>query len=99
MNVATAPVCSEVIRRFERGRPLAPMTTFRIGGPSTIFLSCRSIQDVQQAVWFCRQEGMQRWIKECAYLLAFKGPLDIRMIVIKGEIIIGANFFHNNAGS
>jgi UDP-N-acetylmuramate dehydrogenase len=42
--------------------PLAPLTTFRIGGPARFFLEAASIPDVEEAVTFARQNNLPLFV-------------------------------------
>ncbi len=42
--------------------PLAPMTTFRVGGPARYFVQARTVDEVSQAVAFARQHGLPLFV-------------------------------------
>jgi UDP-N-acetylmuramate dehydrogenase len=42
--------------------PLAPLTTFRIGGPARFFVEAKSIAEVEESVRFARTEGLPLFI-------------------------------------
>src|SRR6516164_3867658 len=47
---------------IEENVPLAPLTTFRIGGPARFFVEARSLADVEQAVAFARKENLPLFV-------------------------------------
>ena len=42
--------------------PLAPLTTFRLGGPALFFVEAKSVEEVQQAVAFARSKNLPLFI-------------------------------------
>ena len=42
--------------------PLAPLTTFRLGGPARFFVEAKSVEEVQQAVAFARSKNLPLFI-------------------------------------
>ena len=42
--------------------PLAPLTTFRIGGPARFFVEAKSIADVEASVHFARTQHLPLFI-------------------------------------
>jgi UDP-N-acetylmuramate dehydrogenase len=42
--------------------PLAPLTTFRIGGPARFFIEAKSIAEVEESVRYARTEGLPLFI-------------------------------------
>jgi UDP-N-acetylmuramate dehydrogenase len=42
--------------------PLAPLTTFRLGGPALFFVEAKSVEEVQQAVAFARSKNLALFI-------------------------------------
>ena len=42
--------------------PLAPLTTFRIGGPARLFIEAKSIADVEESVRFARTRDLPLFI-------------------------------------
>ena len=42
--------------------PLAPLTTFRIGGPARFFVEAKSLSDVQEAVEFAQSKDLQFFV-------------------------------------
>ena len=42
--------------------PLAPLTTFRLGGPARFFVEAKSVEQVQQAVAFARSKNLPLFI-------------------------------------
>jgi UDP-N-acetylmuramate dehydrogenase len=42
--------------------PLAPLTTFRLGGPARFFLEAKSVREVQEAVAFARSKNLPLFI-------------------------------------
>ncbi len=49
-------------RRLKRGEPLAPYTTFRIGGPADLFYDATSADDLANAVLAARTAGVPYFI-------------------------------------
>jgi UDP-N-acetylmuramate dehydrogenase len=47
---------------LEENVPLAPLTTFRLGGPARFFMEARSIGDVQEAVALARSKNLPLFI-------------------------------------
>lgn len=47
---------------LEENVPLAPLTTFRLGGPARFFVEARSIGDVQEAVALARSKNLPLFI-------------------------------------
>jgi len=47
---------------LEENVPLAPLTTFRIGGPARFFVEARSLADVQEAIAFRRDQGLPLFV-------------------------------------
>jgi UDP-N-acetylmuramate dehydrogenase len=43
---------------LEENVPLAPLTTFRLGGPARFFVEAKTVSDVQEAVAFGRSRGL-----------------------------------------
>ncbi len=70
--------------RIERGVSLAPMTTFRIGGPADFLFRARTPDELAEAVTVAREEGLP-------YVLLGKGAnilvgdRGVRGLVIKSE--------------
>ncbi len=61
-NRTHQPLRTRLTREFEPGRvlegvPLAPFTTFRIGGPADLFFEARSADDLAGAVLLAREAG------------------------------------------
>ena len=48
--------------RLEENIPLAPLTTFRVGGPARFFVEAKSVGDVQEAVAFARSQDVPLFI-------------------------------------
>ena len=46
------------LARLKRGEPLAPYTTFRIGGPADLFYDATSADDLANAVIAARETGI-----------------------------------------
>lgn len=44
--------------RIEENIPLAPLTTFRIGGPARFFVEAKSTEDVRESVTWARQRNL-----------------------------------------
>ena len=42
--------------------PLAPLTTFRVGGPARFFVEAKSIADVEESVRFARRRDLPLFI-------------------------------------
>jgi UDP-N-acetylmuramate dehydrogenase len=42
----------------ERGAPLAPLTTYRVGGPADLTISPRTVEELQRTVRACREAGV-----------------------------------------
>jgi UDP-N-acetylmuramate dehydrogenase len=47
---------------LEENIPLAPLTTFRVGGPARFFVEAKSIGEVQEAVAFARSKDLQLFV-------------------------------------
>ena len=53
---------SESQMLLEENVPLAPLTTFRLGGPARLFVDAKSIEEVQEAVAFARSKDLPLFI-------------------------------------
>jgi UDP-N-acetylmuramate dehydrogenase len=67
MNVALGRAAAELIRRLgshrvERDVPLAPFTTFRIGGPADLLYHARTPEELASAVNAARETGMPHFL-------------------------------------
>lgn len=71
--------------RGERGEPLAPHTSFRIGGPADVFLSVRTSADLLDAVTSAQEMGLPIFLLGGGtnLLVADKG---IRAVVIENKV-------------
>lgn len=72
-------------RRVRRYVPLAPLTTFGIGGPADLFYSARSAEELQRAVAAARDLGIPSFVlgRGANILVADKG---FRGVVVKCDI-------------
>jgi UDP-N-acetylmuramate dehydrogenase len=57
--IATATVSAELLRRIEHQRPLAPLTTFKIGGPAEHYLRARTRDEAIEAATLAACEGWE----------------------------------------
>lgn len=48
--------------RVERDVPLAPLTTFRIGGPADLFFRARTADELVRAVQFAKAQGLPHFV-------------------------------------
>ena len=71
--------------RLERDVPLAPMTTFRIGGPADLLFRARTPDDLAEAVTAAREEGVPFLLlgKGANILVGDRG---VRGLVIRSEV-------------
>ncbi len=72
-------------RRVERDAPLAPLTTFRIGGPADLLYRARSAEDLRFAVTTAREMGVPRFVLGRGANVLF-GDRGFRGVVIRCEI-------------
>ena len=71
--------------RVRRGVPLAPLTTFRIGGPADLFYRARSAEELQRAVTCARELGIPCFVLgRGANILV--GDRGFRGVVVKCDI-------------
>jgi UDP-N-acetylmuramate dehydrogenase len=71
--------------RLERNVPLAPYTTFRIGGPADAFYRARTEQELVHAIQLCRTEGIPHFLLGLgANILVGDGGF--RGLVIRNEV-------------
>jgi UDP-N-acetylmuramate dehydrogenase len=71
--------------RVERGVPLAPMTTFRVGGPADALFRARTAEELVRAVSVAKRLGIPRFLMgRGANVLV--GDLGFRGLVIRSEI-------------
>jgi UDP-N-acetylmuramate dehydrogenase len=62
-SIATEPVARELGEaRVQRSVPLAPYTTFRIGGPADLFYEARSADELASAVGSARRHGVDHFV-------------------------------------
>lgn len=72
-------------RRLERSVPLAPLTTFRIGGPADLLFRARTADELATAVQACRDQGIPHFLLgKGANILV--GDLGFRGLVIRSEM-------------
>jgi len=57
MATPTDLITPTFLRKLDTNRPLAGLTTFRIGGPADGFITCESIDDVRAAAAYAKAEG------------------------------------------
>jgi UDP-N-acetylmuramate dehydrogenase len=71
-------------RRLERSVPLAPLTTFRIGGPADLLFRARTPDELASAVQACRDQDIPYFLLgKGANILV--GDLGFRGLVIRSE--------------
>jgi UDP-N-acetylmuramate dehydrogenase len=71
--------------RFERGVPLAPLTTFRIGGPADLMYRARTADELVGAVTTARELGVPHFVLgRGANILV--GDRGVRGLVIRCEV-------------
>jgi UDP-N-acetylmuramate dehydrogenase len=70
--------------RVERDVPLAPMTTFRIGGPADLLFRARSADDLAEAVTAARELGVP-WVLLGKGANVLVGDRGVRGLVIRSE--------------
>lgn len=81
-------------RRLERDVPLAPLTTFRIGGPADLLYRARTSDELATAVQATRAEGVPYFLLgKGANILV--GDLGFRGLVIRCEVG-GARFLEDH---
>ena len=51
-------ICYYIFMTIEERVPLAPFTTFRIGGNARFFVRVRTVQELQEALAFARRQGV-----------------------------------------
>jgi len=70
--------------RLERDAPLAPLTTFRIGGPADVLVRARTPDELVTALQFAREEGIPHTLLgRGANILV--GDWGVRGLVIRSE--------------
>ncbi|MEZ4414371.1 MAG: UDP-N-acetylmuramate dehydrogenase [Gemmatimonadota bacterium] len=71
--------------RLERGTPLAPLTTFRIGGPADLLYRARTADELAHAVELARTVGLP-WFVLGRGANILVGDRGFRGLVIKSEV-------------
>ena len=77
----------EVSGSVTRDEPLAPHTTFRIGGPAALYVECLTIQDVSAVIRVCRDEDVS-WtcVGGGSNLLVSDSGYDGAVIRLRGDL-------------